>query len=68
MPWYHFAIMGPDGGDREAAGSTHLPDDEAARRYALILIQELKRRGRTDRNSQLIVENGTSEVKFAIEF
>ena len=30
MPWYLFSVFSPDGSSREA-GSTNLPDDDAAR-------------------------------------
>jgi hypothetical protein len=40
MPWYLFSVFSPDGSSREA-GSTNLPDDDAARRYGHLIVREL---------------------------
>jgi hypothetical protein len=61
MPWYSFSVSLPDGSS-QAAGSTNLSDDNAARRYAHLVIRDLRRRGHHDPGMKLVVRNGEGET------
>jgi hypothetical protein len=61
MPWYLFSVLSPDGSSREA-GSTNLPDDDAARRYGHLIVRELRRRGHHDSKMKLVVRNGKGDT------
>jgi len=55
VPWYSFAVLKQDGTSTDA-GSTLLPDGQAAHHYGTLLIDELKRRGGYGLGLRLIVK------------
>jgi hypothetical protein len=60
--------LAPDGASKDA-GSTNLPDDDAARHYGHLIIRELKQReGRHNPNLKLVVRNGNDNVSHVIPF
>lgn len=62
MPWYFFVVQWPDG-RLDNVGTTNLPDDASARRYAKLLAQELKEKPEyRDPELKLIVRNSASDV------
>jgi hypothetical protein len=68
MPWYRFTAVWPDG-RCDNAGMTNTPGDDAARRYARLLIKELK--GRTDYRDpplKMMVQNSNDDVIQVIPF
>lgn len=67
MPWYSFAVLKQDGTSTDA-GSTLLPDGQAAHHYGTLLIDELKRRGGYGLGLRLIVKNDAGDVSHNIPF
>jgi hypothetical protein len=68
VPWYSFTVLGPDGAAKDA-GSTNLPDSDAARHYGQLIIRELKQReGNHDPKTNLVIKNDTGEVSHIIPF
>jgi hypothetical protein len=61
MQWYSFSVSLPDGSS-QAAGSTNLSDDDAARRYAHLVLRDLRRRGNHDPGMTLVIRNGQGET------
>lgn len=68
VPWYSFVTQWPDGRLADA-GTTNSPDDDAARRYARLLIHELKARAEYhDPGLRMIVRNSKGDVIQIIPF
>jgi hypothetical protein len=61
MSWYSFFVSSPDGSS-QMAGSTNLPDDDAARRYGHLIVRELRQRGHYDPKTKLVVRNGSGDT------
>ena len=68
MPWYFFVAQWPDGRLNEA-GTTRLSDHEMARRYARLIIKELRQRpGYHDPELKMIVKDGNGDAIHIIPF
>jgi hypothetical protein len=66
MPRYFFMTQWPDGRSDDA-GTTSLPNDAAARRYAHLLIRDLRENpDYRDPGLKLFVRNGDGELLHAI--
>jgi len=68
MPWYSFIAKWPDGRSYDA-GTTRLSDHEMARRYARLIIEELKRGpGYRDPEIKMIIKDSSGDVIHIISF
>lgn len=67
MAWYSFFARWPDGRSYDA-GSTNLPNDDAARQYARLIIRDLKQRpGFSDPDLVLNVATANGKVVCSIK-
>ena len=68
MPWYSFTAVWPDGRSGDAR-TTNLPGDDAARRYARLIIRELKERAdHRDPRLKMIVKDAEGAAIDVIPF
>jgi hypothetical protein len=67
VPWYSFAVLRQDGTSTDA-GSTILPDGQAAHHYGTLIIRELKNRGKCGPGLRLVVKSDSGEVSHDIPF
>jgi hypothetical protein len=68
VPWYFFAVLKPDG-QLSDAGSTNLPDGQAARQYGTLIVGDLKRRGDyPGPGLKLLVKDDSGDVIHVIPF
>lgn len=66
MPRYFFMAQWPDGRSDDA-GTTNLPDDAAARRYAHLVIRELREHpAYRDPGLKMLVRNGAGDLLHVI--
>jgi hypothetical protein len=68
MSWYSFTAVWPNGRSYDA-GATNSPDNDRARRYARLLIRELKERPDYHGSGlKMIVKNGKNDLIAIISF
>ena len=68
MPWYSFTAVWPDGQSGDTR-TTNLPGDDAARRYARLIMRELKERpDHRDPRLKMIIKEADGAVVEVIPF
>ena len=70
MPIYQFVVIHGDHEDGPSVRGTHLPDEEAARRYGHLLIKDFKSSGRCPDSSRLrvVVKDEMGDPLISIPF